>query len=158
MEQQSASSGAIRAPFRVQNYCQLRRRMESKRKRDILFCRKVLILKAGGVGRWRPFSVAVGSYVNLVPGVAQGFKTQIAEIGGRCAAETREKGRFRVGKSEFVLGPASCGESFRVGVIGFDPSAAASKLGNLGVNAAVARDKSAVSFRDPDGIKVEIGA
>src|SRR5947199_2863155 len=29
---------------RVQNYCQLRRRMESKRKRDILFCRKVLIL------------------------------------------------------------------------------------------------------------------
>ena len=74
------------------------------------------------------------------------------------AAETREKGRFRVGKSEFVLGPASGGESFRVGVVGFDPSAVASKLKNLGVNAAVARDKSAVSFRDPDGIKVEIGA
>src|SRR5207247_10534692 len=65
MEQQSASSGAIRAPFRVQNYCQLRRRMESKRKRDILFCRKVLILKAGGVGRWRPFSVAVGSPMKI---------------------------------------------------------------------------------------------
>ncbi len=65
--------------------------MESKRKRDILFCRKVLILKAGGVGRWRPFSVAVGSYVNLVPGVAQGFKTQIAEIGGRRAGDARPR-------------------------------------------------------------------
>jgi len=39
--------------------------MESKRKRDILFCRKVLILKAGGVGRWRPFSVAVGSPMKI---------------------------------------------------------------------------------------------
>jgi hypothetical protein len=28
---------------------------------------------------------------------------------------------------------------------------------NLGAAAGVARDRSAVSFRDPDGIKVEIG-
>ena len=30
-------------------------------------------------------------------------------------------------------------------------------LKNFGVSASVARDKSAVSFRDPDGIRVDIG-
>ena len=73
------------------------------------------------------------------------------------AAETRQKGRFRVGQSDFVLGPASAVESFRVGVVGFDPSVASSKLKSLGVSAAVARERSAVSFRDPHGIRVEIG-
>jgi hypothetical protein len=72
-------------------------------------------------------------------------------------AELAQKGRFRMGQSEFVLGPASGGESFRVGVAGFDPAAAARTLQNLGVTAEVARDRSAVSFRDPDGIRVEIG-
>jgi catechol 2,3-dioxygenase-like lactoylglutathione lyase family enzyme len=62
-----------------------------------------------------------------------------------------------MGQSEFVLGPASGGESFRVGVAGFDPAAAARTLQNLGVTAEVTRDRSAVSFRDPDGIRVEIG-
>lgn len=73
------------------------------------------------------------------------------------AAETTQKGRFRVGPAEFVLGPASGGESFRVGVAGFDPAAAVRTLQNLGVTAEVTRDRSAVSFRDPDGIRVEIG-
>jgi len=66
------------------------------------------------------------------------------------------KGRFRVGPSELVLGSVSGGESFRVGVAGFDPSAAARTLKNLGVAADVARDKT-VSFHDLDGIKVQIG-
>ena len=72
-------------------------------------------------------------------------------------AEKPRQGRFRVGPSELVLGPVSGGEYFRVGVAGLDPSAAARKLKNLGMAAGVARDKSAVSFRDPDGIKVQIG-
>src|SRR5438034_9843468 len=38
------------------------------------------------VGR-RPMT----TYVNLVPGVAQGFKTQIAEIGGRRAGDARPR-------------------------------------------------------------------
>ena len=71
-------------------------------------------------------------------------------------AEKPQKGRFQVGPSELVLGPASGGESFRVAVAGFDSAASAAKLKSLGVNAEVARDKSAVSFRDPDGIKVQI--
>src|SRR5262245_37277255 len=73
------------------------------------------------------------------------------------AAETRQKGRFRLGQSDFVLARASAVGSFRVGVVGFDPSIVISKLKNLGVNAAVARNESAVSFRDRDGIRVEIG-
>jgi len=73
------------------------------------------------------------------------------------AAATGQKGRFRLGKSDFVLGPASGIESFRVGVVGFDPVVVTNKLKNLGVSAAVARDKSAVSFKDLDGIRVEIG-
>ena len=72
-------------------------------------------------------------------------------------AEEPQKGRFRVGQAEFVLGPASGGDSFRVGVAGFDAAATATKLKNLGVAAEVSRDKSAVSFRDPDGIRVQIG-
>jgi catechol 2,3-dioxygenase-like lactoylglutathione lyase family enzyme len=77
-------------------------------------------------------------------------------LGGE--AEEQRKGRFRVGPSELALGPASGGEYFRVGVAGFDPPAAASKLKGLGVDADVVRDKKAVAFRDPDGIRVHIGA
>jgi catechol 2,3-dioxygenase-like lactoylglutathione lyase family enzyme len=72
-------------------------------------------------------------------------------------AEEPQKGRFRVGPSELVLGRASGGESFRVGVAGFDPSAVASKLKSLGVTSSVVREKNAVTFRDPDGIQVQIG-
>jgi hypothetical protein len=73
-------------------------------------------------------------------------------------AEEPRKASFRVGPSELVLGPASGGEYFRVGVAGFDPAAVASKLKSLGVAADIARDRKAVAFRDPDGIRVQIGA
>jgi catechol 2,3-dioxygenase-like lactoylglutathione lyase family enzyme len=73
-------------------------------------------------------------------------------------AERARKGRFRVGPSELVLGPASGGEYFRVGVAGFDPPAALSKLKSLGVAAGVVRKENAVTFRDPDGIQAQIGA
>ncbi len=71
-------------------------------------------------------------------------------------AET-QRGRFRVGPSELVLGPASGGESFRVGVAGFDAAATVRTLQGLGVTAQAASDGRSVSFRDPDGIRVEIG-
>jgi len=117
----------------------------------------VLVDPEGGAKRQPAFQAARVTQLALaVPNLEPSASYYRKLLGD--ATETREKGRFRVGKSEFVLGPASGGESFRVGVIGFDPSTVASKLKNLGVNAAVARDKSAVSFRDPDGIKVEIGA
>jgi hypothetical protein len=51
---------------------------------------------------------------------------------------------------------ASSGEYFRVGVASFDASATVSKLKSLGV-AAIVREKNAVSFGDPDGIRVQIG-
>src|SRR6266571_2602307 len=117
----------------------------------------VLVEPEGGAKRQPAFQAARVTQLSLaVPNLEPSASYYRKLLGD--AAETREKGRFRVGKSEFLLGPASGGESFRVGVVGFDPSAVASKLKNLGVNAAVARDKSAVWFRDPDGIKVEIGA
>src|SRR5256712_924419 len=117
----------------------------------------VLVEPEGGAKRQPAFQAARVTQLSLaVPNLEPSASYYRKLLGD--AAEARQKGRFRVGKSEFVLGPASGGESFRVGVVGFDPSAVASKLKNLGVNAAVARDKSAVWFRDPDGIKVEIGA
>jgi len=73
-------------------------------------------------------------------------------------AEGTRKGRFRVGLSELALGPASGGQYFRVGVAGFDPPAALSKLKSLGVAAGVVRKENAVTFRDPDGIQAQIGA
>jgi catechol 2,3-dioxygenase-like lactoylglutathione lyase family enzyme len=72
-------------------------------------------------------------------------------------AEEPRKGRFRVGPSELVLGPASSGEYFRVGVAGFDPAAAVSKLKSLGVAASMVREKDAVTFHDPDGVQVQVG-
>jgi catechol 2,3-dioxygenase-like lactoylglutathione lyase family enzyme len=71
--------------------------------------------------------------------------------------EQPQKGKFRVGQSGFVLGPASGGDYFRVGAGGFDPAAAVTKLKSLGVKADVTPDKSAVSFLDLDGIRVQIG-
>jgi catechol 2,3-dioxygenase-like lactoylglutathione lyase family enzyme len=55
-----------------------------------------------------------------------------------------------------VLGPLSGGESLRVGVADFDPTAVARRLKDLG-GAEVALEKTIVAFRDPDGIKVQIG-
>jgi hypothetical protein len=67
-----------------------------------------------------------------------------------------QRGRFRVGPSELVLGPPSGGESFRVGVAGFNPAATVKTLQGLGVTAQAAADGTFVSFRDPDGIQVQI--
>ena len=72
--------------------------------------------------------------------------------------EQPQKGRFRVGNSVFELKPASSGDSFCVGVAGFGAAAAVAKLKSLGVKADVTRDESIVSFRDPDGIQVQIGS
>jgi len=117
----------------------------------------VLVEPDGGTKREPAFQAVQLSQLTLsVPNLepsAEYYRKLLGEM-----AEMREKGRFRVGKSEFVLVTASGGESFRVGIVGFDSSAVTTKLKTLGVNSTVAPDKSAVSFRDPDGITVEIGA
>ncbi len=116
----------------------------------------VLVEPEGGAQRQPAFQAArVSQLVLAVPNL-EASATYYRKLLGD-AAETRQKGRFRVGQSDFVLGSASGGESFRVGVVGFDASAAASKLKNVGVNATVAQNKTVVTFRDPDGIRVEIG-
>jgi catechol 2,3-dioxygenase-like lactoylglutathione lyase family enzyme len=117
----------------------------------------VLVEPPGGVPRKPAFQATRISQLtmpvaNLEP-VASYYRKLLGE-----QAELAQKGRFRLGQSEFVLGPASGGESFRVGVAGFDPAAAVRTLQSLGVAAEVARDRGSVSFRDPDGIRVEIGA
>ena len=72
-------------------------------------------------------------------------------------AETPQKGTFRVGQAELILGPVSGGDHFRVGVAGFDLTAGLRKLKELGVAAEATRSKDAISFRDSDDINVEIG-
>src|SRR5256885_7470261 len=116
----------------------------------------VLVEPEGGAKRQPAFQAARVTQLTLAAPQLEPSASYYRKLLGN-AAERREKGRFRVGQSEFVLGPASGGESFRVGVVGFDPYAVASKLKNFGVSASVARDKSVVSFRDPDGIRVDIG-
>src|SRR3989441_7113638 len=107
----------------------------------------VLVEPTGGTKREPAFQAARVTQLALaVPNLEPSASYYRKLLGD--AAETRQKGRFRVGQSEFVLGPASGGESFRVGVVGFDPSAAATRLKNLGVSAAATQDKSGVSFRD----------
>jgi catechol 2,3-dioxygenase-like lactoylglutathione lyase family enzyme len=111
----------------------------------------------GGAKREPAFQVTrITQLVLAVPKLEPSASYYRELLGGE--AEERQKGRFRVGSSELALGPASGGEYFRVGVADFDPSAAASKLKSLGVAADVTRDKQAVAFRDPDGIRVQIGA
>ena len=116
----------------------------------------VLVEPPGGVARQPAFQATRITQLTLaVPNLEPSASYYRKLLGEQ--AEMPQKGRFRVGQSEFVLGPASGGETFRVGVAGFDPAATARTLQNLGVTAAVTRDRSAVSFRDPDGIRVEIG-
>src|SRR6202049_4411590 len=67
-------------------------------------------------------------------------------------AEEPQKGRFRVGPSELVLGRASGGEYFRVGVAGFDPSAVASKLKSLGLGLGVGGGEDNVGARGRGGV------
>lgn len=116
----------------------------------------VLVEPPGGVRRRPAFQATRITRLTLAVANLEPSASYYRKLLGE-AAEAAQRGRFRVGQSEFVLGPAPGGESFRVGVAGFDPSATARTLQNLGVTAEVARDQSAVSFRDPDGIKVEIG-
>ncbi len=116
----------------------------------------VLVEPTGGVQRQPAFQATRITQLTLaVPNLEPSANYYRKLLGD--AAETRQKGQFRVGQSNFVLGPGSVVESLRVGIVGFDPSAVISKLKNLGVNTAVARDKSAVSFKDLDGVTVEVG-
>lgn len=115
----------------------------------------VLVEAAGGAKREPAFQATRITQLTLTVPKLEPSAGYYRRLLGEQADKPR-KGRFRVGQSELVLGPAAGGESFRVGVAGFDPSAAGNKLKSLGV-AVDARDKASVSFRDPDGIKVYIG-
>jgi catechol 2,3-dioxygenase-like lactoylglutathione lyase family enzyme len=111
----------------------------------------------GGAKREPAFQVTrITQLVLAVPKIEPSASYYRELLGGE--AEEPRKASFRVGPSELVLGPASGGEYFRVGVAGFDPSDTVSKLKSLGVAADVVREKNAVAFRDPDGIRVQIGA
>jgi catechol 2,3-dioxygenase-like lactoylglutathione lyase family enzyme len=111
-----------------------------------------------GGGKWTPaFQVTRITQLTLAPAKLEPSADYYRQLLGP-ESEQRRKGTFRVGPSELVLGPASGGEYFRVGATGFDPAAAVSKLKSLGIAASIVREKNAVSFRDPDGIPVQIGA
>jgi len=116
----------------------------------------VLVEPPGGARRQPAFQAARITQLTLTVQKLEPSADYYRKLLG-AAAETRQKGRFRLGQSNLVLGPASGVESFRIGVVGFDPSAVISKLKGLHLNAAVERDKSVASFKDPDGIRVEIG-
>ena len=116
----------------------------------------VLVPPPGGVKRQPAFQATRITLLTLAVANLEPSASYYRKLLGD-QTEEPQKGRFRLGQSEFVLGPASGGDSFRVGVAGFDPAATVTKLKSLGVKADVARDKSAVTFRDPDGIRVQIG-
>src|ERR1051326_695031 len=116
----------------------------------------VLVEPPGGVKRQPAFQPARITLLALAVRQLEPSATYYRKLLG-AENEQPQKGRFRAGNSVFVLGPVSDGDYFRVGVTGFDAAAAVAKLKNLGVKADVTRDKSTVSFRDPDGIRVQIG-
>ena len=116
----------------------------------------VLVEPAGGVKRQPAFQATRITQLTLAVAKLEPSASYFRKLLGD-QSEKPQKGRFRVGQSELVLGPASGGDYFRVGITGLDASATAKKLKVLGVAADVARDKTAVSFRDPDGIRVQIG-
>jgi len=116
----------------------------------------VLVEPPGGVKREPAFQATrIAQLVLIVPKLEASARFYRKLLG---AEAEKQKRRFAVGPSELVLRPVSGGESFRVGVAGFDAAAAARKLRDLGAAPQVARDKAVVSFRDPDGIRVQIGA
>jgi catechol 2,3-dioxygenase-like lactoylglutathione lyase family enzyme len=115
----------------------------------------VLVEPPGGVKRQPAFQATRITLLTIAVRQLEPSATYYRNLLG--AQNEQPMGRFRVGDWEFVLGPASAGDYFRVGVAGFDPAAAVTKLKSLGVKADVMRDKRAVSFRDPDGIHVHIG-
>jgi len=115
----------------------------------------VLVPPPGGVPRqpaFRAIRIARLTIAVPAPGSSAAYYRQL--LGDD--AEKAQQGVFRVGSSEFVLGPVSAGESFRVSVAGFRPDAVVGTLQTLGVSAQAAPNGSVVSFRDPDGIRVEI--
>jgi catechol 2,3-dioxygenase-like lactoylglutathione lyase family enzyme len=116
----------------------------------------VLVEAPGGGKREPAFQPTRITQLTLAPPKLEPSASYYRKVLGP-EAEEPQKGRFRVGPSELVLGPASVGEYFRVGVAGFDPAATMSKLKSLGVAASLVREKNAVSFHDPDGIQVQIG-
>jgi catechol 2,3-dioxygenase-like lactoylglutathione lyase family enzyme len=115
----------------------------------------ILVEPAGGAKREPAFQPTRITELTLTVPKLEPSASYYRKLLGDDADKPR-RGRFRVGQSYLVLGPAAGGESFRVGVTGFDHSVTASKLKNLGV-AVDARDKISVSFRDSDGIRVHIG-
>jgi catechol 2,3-dioxygenase-like lactoylglutathione lyase family enzyme len=114
----------------------------------------ILVEPVGGSKRNPAFQATRISHLTLAVSKLDASASYYRKLLGEGAG--KQKGRFRVGASELVLGAAAGGESFRVSVAGFEAAAAVSKLKSLGVNAQLARDKS-VAFRDPDGIRVQIG-
>src|SRR5437867_2047109 len=116
----------------------------------------VLVEPPGGIQRQPAFQATGITLLTVAVRQLEPSATYYRNLLG-AQNERPQKGRFRVGEGEFVLGPASGGEYFRVGAAGFDPAAAVTKLKSLGVKADVTRDKSAVSFRDLDGIRVQVG-
>jgi catechol 2,3-dioxygenase-like lactoylglutathione lyase family enzyme len=116
----------------------------------------VLVEPPGGVKRQPAFQPTRVTLLTIAVRQLEPSTTYYRKLLG-AANEQPQKGRFRVGNSVFALGPASDGDYFRVGVPGFDAAAVVAKLKSLGVKADVTRDKSTVSFRDLDGIQVQIG-
>jgi hypothetical protein len=116
----------------------------------------VLVQPPGGVKRQPAFQATRITLLTIAVRQLEPSATYYRNLLG-AENEQPQKGKFRVGQSGFVLGPASGGDYFRVGVGGFDPAAAVTKLKSVGVKADVMPDKSAVSFRDLDGIRVQIG-
>jgi catechol 2,3-dioxygenase-like lactoylglutathione lyase family enzyme len=116
----------------------------------------VLVEPPGGVKRQPAFQAARVTLLTIAVRQLEPSATYYRKLLG-AENEQTQKGRFRVGNSAFALGPASDGDYFRVGVPGFDAAAIVAKLKSLGVKADVTRDKSTLSFRDLDGIQVQIG-
>jgi catechol 2,3-dioxygenase-like lactoylglutathione lyase family enzyme len=115
----------------------------------------VLVPPPGGVPRRPAFrAIRIAQLTLAVPSPGSSAAYYRRLLGDN--AEKAQRGTFRVGPSELVLGPVSGGESFRVSVAGFNPEAAVRTLQGLGVSAQATPDRSAVSFRDPDGIHVQI--
>jgi len=110
----------------------------------------------GGAKRQPAFQPARVTLLTIAVRQLEPFATYYRKLLGT-ENEQPQKGRFRVGNSVFELGPDSAGDSFRVGVAGFDAAAAVAKLKTFGVKADLTRDKSSVSFRDLDGIQLQIG-
>jgi catechol 2,3-dioxygenase-like lactoylglutathione lyase family enzyme len=116
----------------------------------------VLVDPPGGVKRQPAFQPTRITLLAIAVRQMESSATYYRKLLG-AENEQPQKGRFRVGNSVFALGPASGGDYFRVGVASFDSAAAVAKLKNLGVKADVTPDKNTVSFRDLDGIRVQIG-